>query len=390
MRSFFKRPSWAIAGDQNPSFEFYRRADQTYEDIVAANREARIRSINNGCDSSPKDGKASKSRHMADGEHPGDEELSVPSESSQVPNRQPNNPISRVTNYSEPSEDTAFRSPSASLPESTDMNVAGMSCEAANSLQGQSPQSSCAVNIAAQPPGANRENYPVATHTHENEQDGKTESPPNLGLNTSQLHQDVTVHILISSKIANTKSLVIKRKMHQPLKDVRLAWCEHQDLPQELYRSVFLTWKGRRLFDVTTCKSLGSHTNRDLRTSTFRDGPLDDGGGIYIHMEAAMDDRDLNDSLALGHRQEKPANVNDKTECRSIRLVFKCPGHANYDLHASPQTRISQLVMTYRDAHNILADQNVALIFDGDCLDAHSCPADYDMTDDDLLDVVIK
>ncbi|PLB47002.1 hypothetical protein P170DRAFT_511661 [Aspergillus steynii IBT 23096] len=397
MRSFFKRPSWANTGDGETPHEFYRRADQTYEDIVAASREARIRSINLDCASSPQDRKASRSQYMSDNDHPGDVAFSISPENNQVANRQVNEPIPGVTSQSESSEDKARRSSSIKVPRPSDMRVTAiLSTETAKTPRNQTPpQGPCAVDTPVRSPSNTWQDESLARHTHEHEQDSEDDCSPQFDINTGQRHEDSTVQILVSSNIANTKSLVIKRKMHQPLKDVRLAWCEHQNLPQELYRFVLLTWKGRRLFDVTTCKSLGRHANTDLRTSTFRDAHLDDCGGIYIHMEAVMDDRVSNDSLASlrllpGQHLKDPPNLDDTIECRSFKLVLKCPGYANYQIYASPQTPISQLVAAYRDTHAIRAEQNVYLIFDGDCLDPHSCAADHDMTDDDLVDVIIK
>jgi hypothetical protein len=38
--SFFKKPSWAIKNTEETGTDFYRRSEQTYSDIIAANREA--------------------------------------------------------------------------------------------------------------------------------------------------------------------------------------------------------------------------------------------------------------------------------------------------------------------------------------------------------------
>ncbi|THC90923.1 hypothetical protein EYZ11_009611 [Aspergillus tanneri] len=46
MRTFFNRPPWANRGEKDPPSDFYRRAGQTYGDIVAANKEARERTAN--------------------------------------------------------------------------------------------------------------------------------------------------------------------------------------------------------------------------------------------------------------------------------------------------------------------------------------------------------
>lgn len=74
---------------------------------------------------------------------------------------------------------------------------------------------------------------------------------------------DGKVRIFITSNIPNTNPLIVQRKLSQNLKEVRLAWCARQGFDDEMTSSVFLTWRGKRLFDVTTCKSLGIGVDED-------------------------------------------------------------------------------------------------------------------------------
>ena len=82
---------------------------------------------------------------------------------------------------------------------------------------------------------------------------------PNNSLQSTSLlpPPEPTLHILITSTIKDTRSLIVNRKLSQRLKDVRLAWAERQGFSKDFAESIFLTWKGKRLFDVTSCKSLG-------------------------------------------------------------------------------------------------------------------------------------
>ena len=68
---------------------------------------------------------------------------------------------------------------------------------------------------------------------------------------------DPVLQIFITSDIPNTIPLIVSRRSSQRLKDVRLAWLERQDLSTDVTDTIFLTWRGKRVFDVTTCKSLG-------------------------------------------------------------------------------------------------------------------------------------
>ena len=68
--------------------------------------------------------------------------------------------------------------------------------------------------------------------------------------------------LLIHSPLPDTTPLMVKRRLNQRLKEVRTAWIKKQQgvgaLPEDVdMSSIFLTWRGKRLFDFTTCKSLG-------------------------------------------------------------------------------------------------------------------------------------
>jgi len=68
--------------------------------------------------------------------------------------------------------------------------------------------------------------------------------------------------LLIHSSLPDTTPLMVKRRLNQRLKEVRVAWIKKQQgagaLPADLdMPTIFLTWRDKRLFDFTTCKSLG-------------------------------------------------------------------------------------------------------------------------------------
>jgi hypothetical protein len=68
--------------------------------------------------------------------------------------------------------------------------------------------------------------------------------------------------LLIHSSLPDTSPLLVKRRLNQRLKEVRTAWLTKQQTEGHLpasfdHATVFLTWRGKRLFDFTTCKSLG-------------------------------------------------------------------------------------------------------------------------------------
>ena len=95
---------------------------------------------------------------------------------------------------------------------------------------------------------------------------------------------DPILQILITSAIPNTEPLIVSRRLSQRLKEVRVTWAQRQQFTPEFAETVFLTWRGRRLFDVASCKSLGITVSSNGNIRSKRD-TLDDLDG-KIHMEA--------------------------------------------------------------------------------------------------------
>ena len=94
---------------------------------------------------------------------------------------------------------------------------------------------------------------------------------------------DPVLQILITSSIPETSPLLVNRKLSQRLKEVRLAWTQRQGYTPETSDTIFLTWRGKRLFDSTSCRSLGicSDAHGNIKA---KDDVLDMDG--KLHMEA--------------------------------------------------------------------------------------------------------
>ena len=99
---------------------------------------------------------------------------------------------------------------------------------------------------------------------------------------------DPIVQIFITSTIPNSMPLIVNRRLSQRLKDVKLAWVERHNFPKDLVDQIFLTWRGKRLFDVTSCRSLGIAAGSHGGITVRGDDVIDDDG--RIHMEAMTTD----------------------------------------------------------------------------------------------------
>lgn len=185
-------------------------------------------------------------------------------------------------------------------------------------------------------------------------------------LQSSQLNHQATppvalpaepvIQILVSSSIPDTKPLIVCRKLTQRLKDVRLAWCERQGFAADFVSTVFLTWRGRRLFDVTTCKSLGIGVNSE--GDILQKGQKDIIGEEHrqIHMEA------MTEKILADYQKAKRRNVADeedeeaaaeeeaaaqKPKEAQVRIILKAKGFEDFKLIVKPVRYLQVITFSF-------------------------------------------
>ncbi|KAL2864539.1 small ubiquitin-related modifier domain-containing protein [Aspergillus lucknowensis] len=397
MRSFFNKPSWASRGDETGNSDFYRRAGQTYKDIIATNQSARERRVSSSLTGPRKRRRVSSSSEGgSQASDTGGGEVAGQSTPLANPPSPPGDPQCGATLDRCPrTRQVSDLDDNASPGKGKDPTSPPPRASPKNESHGQSSRT-CATSLPADTIGKrNADNHTISYSENAR---ASIEIDTSRDLRTSAFDNAV-VQILITSKIENTKPLIIHRKMSQSLKGVRLAWCTHQNLPKELYSAVFLTWKGRRLFDVTTCRSLNIKAHsKDLSSfdETFGDDTFSDMHGTRIHMEAVTEE-----IFAAGYRSSPKMLGFDSTATPSTEpqvsdqhtrseIVLKCPGLDDFQLRVTAKTRISQVVAAFREARGVSPESDVYLAFDGDRLDPGSFLADYEIGDGDLVDVLVK
>ncbi|KAI4160494.1 MAG: hypothetical protein L6R39_000200 [Caloplaca ligustica] len=232
---------------------------------------------------------------------------------------------------------------------------------------------------------------------------------------------DPVVSILITSRIKNTDALIVNRRASQRLKDVRLTWCQRQSFAPDFIASVFLTWRGKRLFDVTTCKSLGIGV--DSNGNIVSKGQKDIMGeeDRQIHMEAVTEEileeyqrqkrREADgDSQREAEAQEEQRPIAGKKEAQ-VRIILKAKGYSDFKLIVKPvsqaadlifkgsrrltdassqTTLISRIVNAFKSDKKIDDDREVFLSFDGDRFAPDSQVGDTELNDMDYVDVYVK
>ncbi|KAI9641146.1 hypothetical protein NHQ30_010576 [Ciborinia camelliae] len=205
------------------------------------------------------------------------------------------------------------------------------------------------------------------------------------------------LEIFISSRLEKTKNLVIRRKLHQRLREVRQAWCDKQDwngerMPDELKDTILLTWRNKRLFDSMTCASL----NLDFNTNGDLDSSGDGFNSGRIHMEAWTND--LWEEFCRAAEAEEISDDDESIEevvpepPTKMRLILKAQSKdiKEFKTYVKATTTIQKLVDGFRSTNKIPADKKIILSFDGDHLDLDSTVEDAGFEDMDTVEVLIR
>ena len=222
---------------------------------------------------------------------------------------------------------------------------------------------------------------------------------------------DPTLEILITSSMEKTQPLIVSRKLSQRLKDVRLAWTQRQGFTPELADTVFLTWRGKRLFDVMSCKSLGLSVNSS-GVIRGHENLLGDEVG-RLHMEAmtleilearkkAREDADRGEEQAENSSSESPAKVeaqvkiilvgkdHDDFRLRVKSVMSRTPTPHGFRADIVQSTTIDKIISAFRASNGIQPDKEVFLLFDGERLSPPCKVGGTEISDMDKIEVYVK
>lgn len=240
------------------------------------------------------------------------------------------------------------------------------------------------------------------------------ESDSKTGLPTPELH-DPIVTIFITSDIPNTGSLLIRRKMSQPLGKVRTAWCERYGLSSQMRDEVFLTFCGRRQYDSTTCQRLGLKVDsygRCIREDGNTDEPND-----QVHVEAftealfaerkAEKARQVKAGGASKYDIDEAEDAEPEPAPAEIKIIIRAKGKDDFKLKVSPvsilvlfvwcgKADISQhhsfakITKVAKKAFGIGSEQAVRIEFDGEAIDPDQLVRDTEIEDMDTMDMYLE
>jgi hypothetical protein len=213
-------------------------------------------------------------------------------------------------------------------------------------------------------------------------------------LNTPEV--DPIVEILVTSCMEGTNPLLVRRRLNQRLKEVRLSWCDKQSLhgaplPPQFRASVFLTWNGKRLFDASTCKHLGVKLGKDGKFPSQGEG-FDSSG--RLHFEAWTEDLFTAYQTQTQEQQEGVEGEEEPEQAHEqagrIKLLLKARDMEPFRLRVKPSTSVEKMVLAFRADKNIPEEKEIAFYFDGDKLDPTLRIADSELDDMDTIEVHIR
>jgi hypothetical protein len=201
---------------------------------------------------------------------------------------------------------------------------------------------------------------------------------------------DPVVEILVTSEIEGTKPMMFKRKISQTLKQVREVWCDKQIHEHSKKAGVFLTWRGKKMFDSITCAILGLRAGIDGNV-TSNNNALDDYG--RIHLEAWTEDLYIASQRRLeqGHGEaDAEAEIQETTHVEKINLSLQAKGLEPITLKVKSTTLIEKLIGVVRRQQDIPGDKDVQLFFDGDKLDPSARIEDTELGDMDTVEIHVR
>ncbi|KAF2156766.1 hypothetical protein K461DRAFT_263769 [Myriangium duriaei CBS 260.36] len=217
------------------------------------------------------------------------------------------------------------------------------------------------------------------------------------------------IKVLVSSPIANTKALLVHCKLSQRLLEVRQSWCKRQNFTEEETQTVFLTFKLRRVYDGTTCKSLGIKV--DSNGNVIGDRPEDvfrteseDSVGERVHLVAVTEEsfvelkrrRDeekaakAKHSFSLDQEGDETRAPQQEQDNHKIRVLIKAKGYKDYKLIVRPNTTCERIIGAFRRENKITPDRHLVLTFDGEAVEPEIQVKDTEIEDMDNLEVHVR
>ncbi|KAH7417215.1 ubiquitin-2 like Rad60 SUMO-like-domain-containing protein [Cadophora sp. MPI-SDFR-AT-0126] len=200
------------------------------------------------------------------------------------------------------------------------------------------------------------------------------------------------IEILVTSRIQGSKPVGVKRKLYGKLREVRWAWCDKQvfdgqKMSPEMKESIFLTWKGNKLYDFSNCSGCVEGGGKLS---------MDGIGGGKVHLEAWTEEtfeawKKGHEAKQRGereHSEDEPAP--EPAPVQRTRLIMKSREYSDYKLMVKPHTTIQKILDAFRREKDVPDEKDITLHFDGDKLEPEDKVADTELGDMDSVEIHIQ
>lgn len=199
----------------------------------------------------------------------------------------------------------------------------------------------------------------------------------------------IPVKIFVHSRIAayadyDVRGFGCHRRIEQDVGPVRRAytqWLRQKGVPvsDEMAEAIFLTWKGRRIYDSVSGLGLDWQPQGNSKARTAERGPGFTKDGVLLEAWTEEDferhaaDEDRQRSINRGEVVEDGPEVEDDDDAEEadvvkIKILLKEKGRAPLGLSATMDTQVRVLIGAYRKQLKIAADREIKLLYEGDWL----------------------
>lgn len=218
---------------------------------------------------------------------------------------------------------------------------------------------------------------------------------------------DPPVSIMVTSDIEGVKPLVVRILLSKRIKDVRVAWCGYNQLPEDQSAAVFMTWRGLKQWDITTLKRMMDSV---VDISVNEDGTFScvgRGDGITedyskIHLVATTQElfdeakRSEEKKLQEPTEEEVDANVLEslddipKTNDLIPILLKENGDYGELKIKVKPHTTFERLVAAFVRAKGVPPEKNVFLMYEGEKLNPDDEMKDSEIEERDVVEVYVR
>ncbi|KAF2665871.1 hypothetical protein BT63DRAFT_458232 [Microthyrium microscopicum] len=229
--------------------------------------------------------------------------------------------------------------------------------------------------------------------TDDDEPEAKTLTPP-----PADTGPNPVMDIFIEPNIPNTKPLLVQRKYKQTLKEVRHAWARVNNLTPTETSAMFLTWRGRRIFDVQSCKSMGifldHHGFPYMKSEDLGDQPIDKVA-VVATTKAIVEAEKAAAELAKKQREEGYGQLVDEPKVRDFKLILQSKNYDEQRIRIKEDHTFQKVIDVVRKKCEIPDNLTINISFDGEMLDPEMAMKDSELVDEDpkdpiLLDVHVR